>query len=116
MLIVSQEHSVTPEPFVSADAAAAFLSVNRRMLLSLARKGIAGAYPLGTGKTRHIWVFRLSELVEALRPRGMIPIRVALAERLFMAYQQGSIRKVTRKNGEVWVLRFRENTAGRGTA
>ena len=28
-----------------------------------------------------------------------------------MSYQQGSIRKVTRKNGEVWVLRFRENTA-----
>jgi integrase len=27
-----------------------------------------------------------------------------------MAYQRGSIRKVARKNGEVWVLRFREDT------
>jgi integrase len=31
-----------------------------------------------------------------------------------MAYQRGSIRKVARKNGEVWVLRFREDTAHGG--
>ena len=31
-----------------------------------------------------------------------------------MAYQRGSIRKVVRKNGEVWVLRFREDTADGG--
>ena len=50
------------EPFVSADEAAKFLSVKRRYLLSLARRGMAGAYPLGTGTKRKIWVFRLSEL------------------------------------------------------
>lgn len=57
---------MTPEPFVSADAAARFLSIKRRYLLALARKGIAGAYALGTGTVRKIWVFRLSELAAAL--------------------------------------------------
>jgi integrase len=44
----------------------------------------------------------------------MIPIRVALAERLFMAYQRGSLKKVRRKEGESWVLRYRvANAEGR---
>jgi hypothetical protein len=64
----------TPEPFSSAEDAAKFLSVDRRFLLSLARRGIAGAYPLGTGETRHIWVFRLSELAAAIDPKRMIRI------------------------------------------
>jgi hypothetical protein len=53
---------LAPEPFVSADEAAHFLCVKRRYLLELARRGIAGAYALGTGSKRKIWVFRLSEL------------------------------------------------------
>jgi hypothetical protein len=56
----------SPEPFVSAGEAARFLSVTRRYVLELARRGIAGAYPLGTGTTRKIWVFRLSELASAV--------------------------------------------------
>lgn len=56
----------TPEPFVSAQEAAQFLSVKRRYLLELARRGIAGAYPLGTGSKRKVWVFRLSELAAAI--------------------------------------------------
>lgn len=55
-----------PEPFVSADVAAAFLSLKRRYLLELARRGIPGAYPVGNGVQRKIWVFRLSELVAAI--------------------------------------------------
>jgi hypothetical protein len=57
---------VTPEPFVSADEAAQFLCVKRRYLLELARRGIAGAYALGTGSKRKIWVFRLSELAASV--------------------------------------------------
>jgi len=57
---------MTPEPFVSAEKAAEFLSIKRRYLLALARKGIAGAYALGTGTMRKIWVFRLSELAQAV--------------------------------------------------
>jgi hypothetical protein len=58
----SRQAPVTPEPFVSADKAAQFLGVKRRYLLELSRRGIAGAYALGTGGKRKIWVFRLSEL------------------------------------------------------
>ena len=50
------------EPFVSAESAAQFLGVKRRFLLELARRGISGAYSLGTGTKRKVWVFRLSEL------------------------------------------------------
>jgi hypothetical protein len=60
-----------PEPFVSADDAARFLCVKRRYLLELARRGIVGAYPLGTGRKRKIWVFRLSELADSV-PRNEI--------------------------------------------
>jgi hypothetical protein len=56
----------TPEPFVSANEAAEFLCVKRRYLLELARRGIAGAYALGTGDKRRIWVFRLSELAASV--------------------------------------------------
>jgi hypothetical protein len=57
---------MTPEPFVSAGEAANFLAVKRRYLLALARKGIAGAYALGTGMKRKTWVFRLSELASSV--------------------------------------------------
>jgi hypothetical protein len=64
----------TPEPFVSADEAAQFLSVKRRYLLELSRGGIAGAYALGTGRKRKIWVFRLSELAASVvRNESSIP-------------------------------------------
>ena len=64
--------SSMPERFVSADEAARFLSVKRRYLLELARRGIGGAYPLGTGAQRRTWVFRLSELAGAVA--GQTPI------------------------------------------
>jgi len=57
---------LAPEPFVSADEAAQFLCVKRRYLLELARRGIAGAYALGTGGKRRIWVFRLTELAASI--------------------------------------------------
>jgi hypothetical protein len=64
----------TPEPFVSADQAAQFLCVKRRFLLELARRGIAGAYALGTGTKRRVWVFRLSELAASIeRNETQIP-------------------------------------------
>lgn len=61
------------EPFVSAEEAAKFLSIDRRFLLSLARRGIAGAYPLGTGECRKTWVFRLSELASAIAGKNTDP-------------------------------------------
>jgi hypothetical protein len=49
-----------------------FLSITRRHLLSLARKGIAGAYALGTGTKRTVWVFRLSELAGSLASQNSV--------------------------------------------
>src|SRR5438309_9353884 len=63
---VSRQVPVIPEPFASADEAAQFLCVKRRYLLELARRGIAGAYGLGTGGKRKIWEFRLSELAASV--------------------------------------------------
>ena len=61
-----QTEADAPERFVSADEAARFLSVTRRYVLELARRGIAGAYSVGTGSQRRLWVFRLSELAAAV--------------------------------------------------
>jgi hypothetical protein len=65
--------TLAPEPFVSAEEAANFLAIKRRYLLALARRGMAGAYALGTGSTRKIWVFRLSELAAAVAGKNTDP-------------------------------------------
>ena len=61
-----------PEPFISAAVAAKHLGINRRLLLAMARRGIGGAYPIGTGDFRKVWVFRLSELVAAITRRPVL--------------------------------------------
>ena len=63
---------MTLEPFVSPEKAADFLDISRLYLLSLARKGISGAYPLDGQAKRKVWRFRLSELVDAIA-RTAIP-------------------------------------------
>jgi hypothetical protein len=60
---------LTPEPFVSAEVAAKFLGIKKRMLLAMARMGIAGAYPIGTGNVRKHWIFRISELTSTIAER-----------------------------------------------
>jgi hypothetical protein len=57
------------EPYVSADVAAKFMGITRRFLLTIARMGVAGAYPIGTGQLRKRWIFRLSELSSAVDPK-----------------------------------------------
>jgi hypothetical protein len=69
---ITSEPSIQ-EPFVSAGEAARFLCVKRRFLLALARNGMAGAYALGTGNKRKVWVFRLSELAATV-VRNATPI------------------------------------------
>jgi hypothetical protein len=65
------EHSSVPtgqrESFVSADEAARFVSVQRRELLAMARRGVRGAYPLDPTRKRKTWVFLLSELAVAIK-------------------------------------------------
>jgi hypothetical protein len=50
----------------STEGMRVFLSVTRRYVLELARSGIAGAYAIGTGTKRKVWVFRLSELAASI--------------------------------------------------
>lgn len=57
------------EPFSSAEDTARFLCVSRRHLLVMARRGMRGAYSLGTGSKRKLWVFRLSEVSHAITLR-----------------------------------------------
>jgi hypothetical protein len=61
---------MTPEPFVSAEEAVKFVPVTRRHLLTLARRGIAGAYPVDARAKRKIWVFRLSEITAAIAEKS----------------------------------------------
>ena len=56
------------EAFQKRDAAGFAILAARRFLLALARKGLPGAYPIGTGEVRKLWVFRLSELSSAIAP------------------------------------------------
>lgn len=72
---------VTFEPFIDAERAAHFLSMSRKTLLSLARKGYLPGHPIGQG-VRKVWKFRLSELdswmktgVTSNSHRGRLPRR-----------------------------------------
>ena len=65
--VLPMRPSSAPEPFVSAEAAARRLGITRRLLLAMARQGIAGAYPVGTGGIRRHWIFLMSELTAAIR-------------------------------------------------
>jgi helix-turn-helix protein len=56
----------TPEPFVTADDVAAHLKFKRRQVLAMRRKGIIPAHPLGTGKRRKVWRYRISEVDAAV--------------------------------------------------
>jgi hypothetical protein len=94
---MSTEHpliaaSSIPEPFVSADEAAKFLSIKRRFLLALARRGIAGAYAIGSGNSRRTWVFRLSELGIAIDHRNPRPFRSSEDKQSYDPFRQSPLR------------------------
>jgi len=73
-----QEDRSEPERFVDSVVAANFLSIERQMLMRLARQGKIPAYPLGDGQ-RRIWRFRLSELAKAMEQRKLSEKRGASA-------------------------------------
>jgi hypothetical protein len=52
---------VIKEPFIDSERAAAFLSMRRKTLLSLARQGKLPGHPIGSGR-RRMWKFRIPEL------------------------------------------------------
>ena len=96
---------LAPEPFVSAQEAADFMGISRRFLMArgrvaaahvfdLARRGITGAYPIGTGAMRKTWVFRLSELAAAIdRKQGTNPRRPPECEQAYHPIIRRSLLK-----------------------
>jgi len=52
---------VSPEPYVDAEEAAAFLDTTRLTVIRMARSGRLPSHPLRSGKRRQ-WRFKLSEL------------------------------------------------------
>lgn len=57
---------MTPEPYVTADDIAEHLKITRRQVLEMTRKGIIPAHPLGAGKYRRVWRFKISEVEAAI--------------------------------------------------
>jgi hypothetical protein len=59
--------SASFEPYVDANVAARHLSITRKQLLRLARRGLIRAYPVDPTRRRKTYRFKLSELEEDLR-------------------------------------------------
>ena len=55
-----------PERFVDADALAEHLSVTRRQVLEMTRRGIIPGHPLGVGTSRTVWRYKISEVEAAI--------------------------------------------------
>lgn len=55
-----------PERFVDADALAEHLSVARRQILEMTRRGIIPGHPLGVGRSRKVWRYKISEVESAI--------------------------------------------------
>jgi hypothetical protein len=51
-----------PESYVTADDIAAHLKITRRQVLEMTRRGLIPAHPLGIGKSRHVWRYKISEV------------------------------------------------------
>ena len=71
-LIRSEAHAdfFQREPYVTADDIAAHLKITRRQVLEMTRRGLIPAHPLGVGKCRRVWRFKISE-VESVIASGV---------------------------------------------
>ena len=56
------DSTIQVEHFVDANTVAAHLKTTRRQILEMTRKGVIRGYPLGTGSTRKVWRYKLSEI------------------------------------------------------
>lgn len=58
----------SPERYVDASALAEHLSVTRRQVLEMTRRGVIPGYPLGIGASRKVWRYKISEVETAISP------------------------------------------------
>jgi excisionase family DNA binding protein len=56
------DSTIQVEQFVDANTVAVYLKITRRQVLEMTRSGILPGYPLGTGSSRRVWRFKLSEV------------------------------------------------------
>jgi Helix-turn-helix domain len=77
------------EPFVDANAIAAYLKVTRRQVLEMTRQGLIPGYPLGIGSSRRLWRYKLSEVDASINTRG-IPFTITQGTDLLAADGQRS--------------------------
>ena len=59
-------HNKQPERYVDANAIAGHLSVTRRQVLEMTRRGVIPGHPLGIGTSRKVWRYKISEVEAAL--------------------------------------------------
>lgn len=55
-----------PERYVDASALAEHLSVTRRQVLEMTRRGVIPGHPLGIGASRKVWRYKISEVEAAI--------------------------------------------------
>ena len=63
------------EHFVDANALAEHLSVTRRQILEMTRRGIIPEHPLGVGTSRRVWRYKISEVEAAIASGVLKPFR-----------------------------------------
>lgn len=61
------------EHFVDPNALAEHLSVTRRQILAMTRRGVIPGHPLGIGTSRRVWRYKISEVEAALASRVRKP-------------------------------------------
>ena len=62
------------EPFVDANAVAEHLQIKRRQVLEMTRRSVIRGYPLGTGTSRRVWRYKLSEVDAAVASGSKRPV------------------------------------------
>jgi xylose isomerase len=55
-----------PERFVDPNTLAEHLSVTRRQILEMTRRGLIPGHPLGIGTSRKVWRYKISEVETAI--------------------------------------------------
>jgi hypothetical protein len=62
-----------PERFIDPSALAEHLSVTRRQILEMTRRGVIPGHPLGIGTSRKVWRYKISEVEAALDASARLP-------------------------------------------
>lgn len=79
------------EPYSTADDIAAHLKISRRQVLEMTRRGLIPAHPLGVGKYRKVWRYKISEVEAAIASGVRKPASAAKNDNLARRSSDGTI-------------------------